>query len=257
MARPLSVLLLLALAFTVVLAGDDPTEGLPGVVDLTPDNFDKIVNGGKHVLAEFYAPWCGHCKRMTPEYKALGEAVEKDPKLKGRVVVAKVNADEHRSLGERFEVRGFPTIKFFPRGKAATKDNVVAYDGGRTSDAFLTYLKAKVDADKGFARVEALDELAAKAGKAAKDKLKAAVAEIEAAAGKLEGDEKANGELYVKLAKKALDKGVEWFKTEQARLERMIGSGSVAAAKLDEMTKKASILGAFNGADGDDDVDEE
>jgi len=61
---------------------------------------------------------------MTPEYKALGEMIEKDPKLKARVVVAKVNADEHRSLGERFEVRGFPTIKFFPRGKAPSKETV-------------------------------------------------------------------------------------------------------------------------------------
>ena len=42
--------------------------------------------------------------------------------LKARVVVAKVNADEHRSLGERFDVRGFPTIKFFARGKAPSKD---------------------------------------------------------------------------------------------------------------------------------------
>jgi protein disulfide-isomerase A6 len=50
--------------------------------------------------------------------------MQNDPKLKNRVVIAKVDADSHRSLGEKFEVRGFPTIKFFPRGKAPSKDNV-------------------------------------------------------------------------------------------------------------------------------------
>ena len=65
---------------------------------------------------------------------------------------------------------------------------------------------------------------------------------------KLEGDEdKANGEVYVKVAKKALEKGVDYFKSEAARLERMIASGGVAAKKLEEMTRKASVLGAFTG----------
>jgi protein disulfide-isomerase A6 len=41
-------------------------------------------------------------------------------------VRAQVNADEHRSLGERFGVGGFPTIKFFPRGKEVTKDSAEA-----------------------------------------------------------------------------------------------------------------------------------
>ena len=64
-----------------------------------------------------FQPWCGHCKHLTPEYKKLGAAVAADPKLAGRVVVAKVDADAHRSLGERFGVRGFPTIKHFRRGQ--------------------------------------------------------------------------------------------------------------------------------------------
>jgi hypothetical protein len=55
---------------------------------------------------------------------------------------------------------------------------------------------------------------------------------------------------------------VEYFKSEAARLERMISSGSVAAAKLEEMTRKASVLEAFNGvadaaAKGDDDDDDD
>lgn len=36
-----------------------------------PENFDEFVNGRKHALVEFYAPWCGHCKRMTGEFKQV------------------------------------------------------------------------------------------------------------------------------------------------------------------------------------------
>ena len=65
---------------------------------------------------------CGHCKRLVPEFKKLGAAVAKDPKLKNRVVVAKVDADKHRELGERFGVRGFPTLKWFSRGNIINPD---------------------------------------------------------------------------------------------------------------------------------------
>ncbi len=46
-----------ALLVAGCMAADDPTQSLPGVIDLTPDNFDEYVNGGKHALVEFYAPW--------------------------------------------------------------------------------------------------------------------------------------------------------------------------------------------------------
>jgi len=236
-------------AFACVVAADDPTVTLPGVSDLTPDNFDKIVKGDKHALVEFYAPWCGHCKRMVGEYKTLGELVQSDPALKGRVVVAKVNADEHRSLGERFGVSGFPTIKYFARGKAVTQDNAEAYNGARTSDQFLDFLKKKLEEDKGFARVEALDKLVKDfvgADKKAKDKV---VASVEKAVKELKDDEKKNGELYVKAMKKALSKGDEYFGKERSRLERMISSGGVAANKVDDFARKSSVLSAFLAED--------
>jgi len=234
---------LVACAYAVV--ADDPTVKLPGVSDLTPDDFDKIVKGDKHALVEFYAPWCGHCKRMVGEYKTLGELVQSDPALKNRVVVAKVNADEHRSLGERFGVTGFPTIKYFARGKAVDKDNAEPYNGARTSDQFLDFLKKKLEADKGFARVEELDKLIKDfvgADKKAKDKV---IKEVETAVKALKDDAKKHGELYVKFMKKALEKGDEYFTKERERLERMISSGGVAANKVDDFARKSSVLSAF------------
>lgn len=218
---------------------------LPGVVDLTPDNFDTIVNGAKHVLVEFYAPWCGHCKRMTPEFKKLGEVLESDASLKSRVVVGKVNADSHRELGTKFGVQGFPTILYFARGKPVTQEGAGKYEGARTSDKFLEFLKKKLEEDATFARVPSLDEVAEKFAAADKAGQKKLVAEAEKAVTGLKAEEKSNGELYVKFMKKALEKGEEFFKKEHSRLERMVGSGSVAAAKVDEMLRKTSVLGAF------------
>eukprot|EP00882_Tetradesmus_deserticola_P000542 GHRQ01000595.1.p1 GENE.GHRQ01000595.1~~GHRQ01000595.1.p1 ORF type:complete len:263 (+),score=117.57 GHRQ01000595.1:130-918(+) len=259
----LLVVAALAALVAVVSASGDPTESLPGVHDLTPDNFDKLVNGAKHALVEFYAPWCGHCKHLVPEYKQLGEAIAKDPSLKNRVVIAKVNADSHRSLGERFGVQGFPTIKWFSRGKPVTTEGSESYNKARSLDAFLEFIKEKLDADKGFARVAALDKLAQAFMAEGADKDKVA-ADVKAAAASADKEEAENAKLYVEAIEKALSRGVEYFQKEQDRLQRMIDSGSVAAGKADKFAAKVSVLSAFTekpeaaaAAKSDDDEDEE
>ncbi|CAI5735246.1 unnamed protein product [Hyaloperonospora brassicae] len=63
-------------------------------------------------LVEFYAPWCGHCKKLAPIYEQVADA------LKGQVNVAKVDVTENSKLGQRFGIRGFPTIVHFSHGKA-------------------------------------------------------------------------------------------------------------------------------------------
>merc|ERR1719369_333334 len=118
------------------------------VIDLTPANFDKLVLKGDEVwIIEFYAPWCGHCQSLVPEYKKAAKA------LKGVVKVGAVNADEHRSLGGQYGVQGFPTIKVFGRDKKKPED----FRGNRNAQGII---------DAGMAAAQKLvkEQLSGKTG---------------------------------------------------------------------------------------------
>ncbi|KAJ3551938.1 hypothetical protein NM688_g4423 [Phlebia brevispora] len=94
------------------------------VLELTPDNFDDSVGKGKPALVEFFAPWCGHCKKLAPTYEQLADAFEKQ---KEKVVIAKVDADAHKDLAQRYGVTGYPTLKWFE----ASGGDPETYSGGR------------------------------------------------------------------------------------------------------------------------------
>lgn len=83
------------------------------VKDLNAENFDSYVNGDVAAFVEFYAPWCGHCKRLAPEYEIVGSAFKKFSK---KAIVAKVDCDTHKELCGTHGVSGYPTLKFFKAG---------------------------------------------------------------------------------------------------------------------------------------------
>lgn len=101
---------------------------------LNEENFDEAVSGPDGVLVEFYAPWCGHCKTLAPEWSkaALSLAKSNSP-----MKLAKVDATEAKELATKFEVRGFPTIKFFRGGKSSD------YSGGRTEPDIVAWVNKK------------------------------------------------------------------------------------------------------------------
>lgn len=103
------------------------------VLDLIPENFDKVVfESGKPTLVEFFAPWCGHCKTLAPVYEELAQsfASSKD------VQIAKVDADAEKSLGRKFGVQGFPTLKWFD-GKSKEPQE---YKGGRDLESLTKFV---------------------------------------------------------------------------------------------------------------------
>jgi len=103
-----------------------------GVAVLTTANFDSVVNNQEIILVEFYAPWCGHCKSLAPEYAQAATA------LKDKMILAKVDATVESDLASRFGVRGYPTLKIFRNGVPSD------YNGGRTKDTIISYLEKQM-----------------------------------------------------------------------------------------------------------------
>ena len=107
------------------------------VLDLIPSNFDQVVlNSGKPALVEFFAPWCGHCKTLAPIYEELAQHFAF---AENKVSIAKVDADNHKELGRKFGVQGFPTLKWFD-GKS---DKPTDYTGGRDLESLSKWITDK------------------------------------------------------------------------------------------------------------------
>jgi len=102
---------------------------------LTAATFDEFVALERVTMVEFYAPWCGHCKRLAPEYAKAAAALAA---LDAPIEIGNVDCTTNKELCSRFGVRGYPTLKTFVGGE--TSDD--RYTGARTGDAIREHLVA-------------------------------------------------------------------------------------------------------------------
>lgn len=97
---------------------------------------DIVMDPSKDVLVEYYAPWCGHCKKLSPIWDELGEHVSDIEDL----VIAKFDATVNEVTG--LAIKGYPTLKWYPKDDKSGDD----YEGERELDGFKSFLSKKSSA---------------------------------------------------------------------------------------------------------------
>jgi len=110
---------------------------------------DIVLDSKKNVLLEFYAPWCGHCKKLAPIYDELG-LVFKD---QNDIVIAKMDATTNDPPKGQ-NIQGFPTIKLFPANNKAG----ILYEGDRSLDSLKSFVEANKSAGQAQEALKALKE---------------------------------------------------------------------------------------------------
>ena len=76
------------------------------VVELTKENFEKVITSNPTVIVDYWAPWCGPCRGFAPVFERVAEA---NPD----VVFAKVNTDDEQEIASHFQIRSIPTLMVF------------------------------------------------------------------------------------------------------------------------------------------------
>ncbi|MDK8482900.1 thioredoxin [Corynebacterium sp. MSK105] len=101
---------------------------MSNVKNVTTDTFRKdVIESDKPVVVDFWAEWCGPCKKLSPILEEVAEELE------GQVTIAKVNVDEERNLGAMFQIMSIPNVLIFNHGEKVdefvglrSKDDIVA-----------------------------------------------------------------------------------------------------------------------------------
>jgi len=90
--------------------------GIPGeenIHKLTDENLTSFLKGRDSVLVMFYAPWCGHCKAMKPDYARAAISLARDSPA---ATLAAIDCAQYPRVLERHQIQGYPTLKYYRHG---------------------------------------------------------------------------------------------------------------------------------------------
>ena len=100
-------------------------------IEIKNSNLDALTATGKPMVIDFYATWCGPCKKIAPMIEELAEQYD------GQIVVGKCDVDENDELAAKFSIRNIPTVLFFKGGELVDK-----HVGAATKSFFEDKFKA-------------------------------------------------------------------------------------------------------------------
>jgi len=222
-------------------------------VVLDDDNFSSVVHDvSKHVLVQFYAPWCAHCKHLAPDYEMVAKAFQKEP----AVIVAKYDADWNKQYGQQYGVTAYPTIKLFNADHRAG----LLYEGARDPESILSFLNKKVGTVRGIdgqlkpeaAVLATMGDVVHKFLIAKSVSSRAlAMQDARAAADTLHGIYHQNAQVYVGIMLKMAERSGERSPADAAYLEEELGrlgrllKSKISDEKANQMMRRRFIISDF------------
>lgn len=119
---------------------------------LSPETFDNAIKENNHFVM-FFAPWCGHCKRLHPLWEQLAEMM--NVKEDAKVIIAKVDCTEHQRLCAQHEVTGYPTLRFFKLGESES----VKFKGSRDMPAMTEFIQQQLSSENEISTDDSENEI--------------------------------------------------------------------------------------------------
>lgn len=187
------------------------------------------------------------CKAIKPTWEQLSGLFADEES----VVIGAIDADEHKNVASKYEVSGFPTLKFFPSGS----DKAEAYEGGRDLDTLVGFINEKmgtdVAADGGVTNmggvVSEITDLVREFVSAAEDKRAEVVDMCTEKVAELDAKAQSNWEIYKKVFNRIQKSGTDYIAKEKARLTKMLASGgSLKDSQRKNFMRRINVLNVFD-----------